>query len=127
MNGIDWKVRSELMPRIQPGEIWRIALPDADGHEQAGNRPAIVISVHLQANVTMVVPLTKNQDCLRFPYSQQVKKSNSNGLLLDSVALVYQMRCLTASSTRFLEKLGFIEQTHLDQIKSLIKNYLKIP
>jgi mRNA interferase MazF len=115
------------MPRLQPGEIWRIALPDADGHEQAGMRPAIVISVHPQATVAMVVPLTKNQDCLRFPYSVQVKKSNSNGLLLDSVALIYQMRCLTASSTRFLEKLGVIEQTPLDQIKLLIKSYLKIP
>ena len=114
------------MPRIQTGEIWKIALPDADGHEQAGNRPAIVLSVHVQANVTMVIPLTKNQDCLRFPYSYQVKKSNSNGLLLDSVALVYQMRCLTSSSTRFLEKLGVIEQNHLEQIKNLIKNYLKI-
>ena len=56
------------MPHLQPGEIWKIALPDADGHEQAGYRPAIVISMHMQANVAMVVPLTKNQDCLRFPY-----------------------------------------------------------
>jgi mRNA-degrading endonuclease toxin of MazEF toxin-antitoxin module len=114
------------MPRIQPGEIWRINLPDADGHEQAGDRPAIVVAVHSQANLTMVVPLTKNKDCLRFPYSHQVKKSNTNGLLLDSVALVYQMRCLTASSTRFLERIGLIEQNHLDQIKTLIKSYLKI-
>jgi mRNA-degrading endonuclease toxin of MazEF toxin-antitoxin module len=115
------------MPRIQPGEIWMILLPDAEGHEQAGNRPAIVISVHLQANTTMVVPLTKNQDCIRFPYSYKVKKSDANGLLIDSVALVYQIRCLTASSTRFFEKLGVIEQSHLNQIKLLIKSYLKIP
>ena len=91
------------MPRIQPREIWRVTLSDAEGHEQAGDRPAIVISMHPQANVTMIVPLTKNQGCLRFPYSHQVKKSNTNGLLLDSVALIYQMRCLTASSTRFLD------------------------
>ena len=115
------------MPRIMPGEIWKVALADAEGHEQAGDRPAIVICIHPQANVTMVVPLTKNQDCLRFPYSHQVKKSNTNGLLLDSVALVYQMRCLTASSTRFLDKMGVIEQNHFDQIKLLIKSYLKIP
>jgi mRNA interferase MazF len=108
-------------------EIWRVNLPDAEGHEQRGDRPAIVISMHAQANVTMVVPLTKNQDCLRFPYSHQVKKSIANGLLLDSVALVYQMRCLTVSSTRFLGKIGDIEQNHFDQIKLLIKSYLKIP
>jgi len=115
------------MPRPQPGEIWKVALSDAEGHEQAGDRPAIVISTHSQANVTMVVPLTKNQDCLRFPYSYQVKKSSTNGLFLDSVALIYQMRSLTASSTRFLEKMGVIEQNYFDQIKLLIKSYLKIP
>ena len=115
------------MPRLLPGEIWKVALPDAEGHEQAGDRPAIVISIHPQANVAMVVQFTKNQDCLRFPYSYQVKKSNTNGLSWDSVALIYQMRCLTASSTRFLEKIGIIEQTHIGQIKLMIKSYLKIP
>lgn len=93
------------MPRLQTKEIWKVALSDAEGHEQAGDRPAIVISIHPQANVTMVVPLTKNQDYLRFPYSHQVKKSNTNGLLLYSVAIAYQMRCLTASSTSFLDKM----------------------
>jgi mRNA-degrading endonuclease toxin of MazEF toxin-antitoxin module len=82
------------MPRLQTKEIWKVALSDAEGHEQAGDRPAIVISIHPQANVTMVVPLTKNQDYLRFPYSHQVKKSNTNGLLLYSVAIAYQMRVL---------------------------------
>jgi mRNA-degrading endonuclease toxin of MazEF toxin-antitoxin module len=114
------------MPRVQPGEIWTICLPDAEGHEQAGNRPAIVIAVHSQANTTTVVPLTKNKDCLRFPYTHQIKRSSTNGLLLDSVALVFQIRCLTASSTRFFEKLGTIEPAHLEQIKLLIKSYLKI-
>jgi mRNA interferase MazF len=69
------------MPRMQPGEIWRVYLPDAEGHEQTGDRPAIVIAMHPQANVTMVVPLTKNQDCLRFPYSYQVKMSNTNRVI----------------------------------------------
>lgn len=114
------------MPRMQPGEIWRVNLPDAEGHEQTGERPAIVMAMHPQANVTMVVPLTKNQDCLRFPYSYQVKMSNTNGLSMNSVALIYQMRCLTASSTRFLDRFGVIEQCHFDQIKLLIKSYLKI-
>ncbi|HSQ48568.1 MAG TPA: type II toxin-antitoxin system PemK/MazF family toxin [Candidatus Deferrimicrobiaceae bacterium] len=114
------------MPRIQPGEIWKVKLSDTEGHEQIGDRPAIVIALHSQAIVAMVVPLTKNQDCLRFPYSYQVKMSNVNGLKVNSVALIYQMRCLTASSTRFVDRYGIIEQCHLDQIKLLIKSYLKI-
>jgi mRNA interferase MazF len=115
------------MPHIQPGEIWKIKLSDTDGHEQIGDRPAIVIALHPQATVAMVVPLTKNQDCLRFPYSYKLPMSNVNGLSMDSVALIYQMRCLTASSTRFLERYGVIEQCHFDQIKLLTKSYLKLP
>jgi mRNA interferase MazF len=114
------------MPRIQSGEIWRINLHDAERHEQTGDRPAIVIAMHPQANVTMVVPLTKNQDCLRFPYSHQINMSNTNGLSRKSVALVYQIRCLIASSTRFLNKFDVIEQCHFGQINLLIKSYLKI-
>jgi len=26
------------MPRIQPIEVWKISLPDTEGHEQAGYR-----------------------------------------------------------------------------------------
>ena len=60
---------------------------------------------------------------------EQPEKSSGSSSIIHKhqIALVYQMRCLTAASTRFLEKLGIIEQIHLDQIRSLIKNYLKIP
>lgn len=114
------------MPKLQPKEIWKVALPDTQAHEQMGDRPAIVISVHPETGTTMVIPFTKNQDCTRFPYSYLVKKSNTNGLILDSVALIFQMRCLGNSPSRFLYKMGTIEDTHLKQIKTLIKDYLTI-
>lgn len=114
------------MPKIQPKEIWKIALPDTQANEQMGDRPAIIISVHPETGMTMVIPFTKNPDCIRFSYSYPVKKSNTNGLILDSVALIFQMRCLSNSTARFLYKMGTIEDTHLNQIKALIKNYLTI-
>lgn len=114
------------MPKLQPKEIWKVALPDTQAHEQMGDRPAIVISVHPETGMTMVIPFTKNQDYSRFPYSYPVKKSNANGLILDSVALIFQMRCLGNSAARFLYKMGTIEDTHFKQIKILIKVYLAI-
>ena len=114
------------MPKLQPKEIWKVALPDTQAHEQMGDRPAIVISVHIETGTTMVVPFTKNQDYTRFPYTYLVKKSNTNGLILDSVALVFQMRCLGNSTSRFLHKMGTIEDANLKQIKILIKDYLGI-
>ena len=114
------------MPKLQPKEIWKVALPDTQAHEQMGERPAIILAVHQESGMTMVVPLTKNQDYTRFPYTCLVKKSNTNGLTLDSVALIFQMRSLGNSASRFLYNMGTIEDAHLKQIKALIKDYLTI-
>lgn len=114
------------MPKIQPKEIWKVDLPDTQAHEQMGDRPAIVVAVHTESGNTMVVPFTKNQKFIRFPYTYLVKKSTANGLTLDSVALIFQMRCLGNSTSRFLYKMGIIEDVHLNQIKTLIKDYLAI-
>ena len=114
------------MPKLQPKEIWKVALPDTQAHEQMGDRPAIIISVHPQTGMTMIVPLTKNIDCLRFPYTYKIGKSTANGLLFDSVALVFHMRSLANCTAKFLEKIGIIEEVNLKQIKFLIKDYLAI-
>lgn len=113
-----------LSPTVSPKEIWQVSLNDTEGHEQRGQRPALILSVHRQANVCMVIPLTSNQDTLRFPYSYGIDCSTTNGLTCRSVALIYQMRCLTSS--RLLRKLGDIEPNHFQRIIALVKNYLNI-
>jgi mRNA-degrading endonuclease toxin of MazEF toxin-antitoxin module len=49
------------MPKLQPKEIWKVALPDTQAHEQMGDRPAIVISVHPETGTTMVIPSLKTK------------------------------------------------------------------
>jgi mRNA-degrading endonuclease toxin of MazEF toxin-antitoxin module len=90
------------------------------------DHPAIVLAVHNESAMTMIVDFTKNQDHTRSPYTYLVKKSNTNGLTIDSVALILQMRSLSNSASRFLYKMGTIEDIHLKQIKTLIKDYLTL-
>jgi mRNA-degrading endonuclease toxin of MazEF toxin-antitoxin module len=111
---------------IRPMDIWMVSLTETVGSEQRGQRPAVVIAVHPQANVSMVVPLTSNIGASRFPYSHKIECSASNGLSADSIALVFQMRALTISAGRFLSKTGVIERRHFESIKALIKDYLRI-
>jgi len=111
---------------IRPMDIWMVALTETVGSEERGQRPAVIMAVHSKANVSMVVPLTSNQDALRFPYSYKVPCSSGNGLSTDSVALVFQMRSLTISAGRFLLRMGAIERSHFNNIKALIKDYLQI-
>ncbi len=99
---------------IRPMDIWMVALTETVGSEERGQRPAVVIAVHSKANISMVVPLTSNQDALRFPYSYKVPCSSGNGLSTDSVALVFQMRSLTISTGRFLLRVGAIERNHFN-------------
>jgi len=109
---------------IKPIEVWMVSLTESIDSEQRGQRPVVVIAVHPQANVSMVVPLTSNQDASRFPYSYKVACTSANGLSADSIALIFQMRSLAASAGRFLFKVGRIEQREFAEIKALIKDYL---
>ncbi len=111
---------------IRPKDIWMVSLTETIGNEQRGQRPAVIMAVHPQGNVSMVVPLTSNQDASRFPYSHKVACTPSNGLTEDSVALIFQMRSLTMSAGRFLFKMGTIEQGHFVNIRTLAKDYLQI-
>ena len=111
------------MPRLKVNEIWKVDLPDTQAHEQAGYRPAVILAIH-QTSVAMVVPFTKNIDCTRFSHTYLVRQSNSNGLTVDSVALIFQIRSLGNSAIRFTELMGTLEDNHLKEIKALIKDYL---
>ena len=113
-----------MPPRINVGDIWQVSLDDTEGHEQRGERPALVLAVHREANVVMVTPFTGNLEALRFPYSYEVKRSRNNGLSRDSAALIYQTKCLTSS--RFIRKIGEMEPIDMGRVKSLLENYLSL-
>lgn len=110
-----------LSTNIAVGEIWQVRLVDAQGHEQQGTRPVIVLAIHNQANLVMVTPCTGNLAAQRFPFSYKIVQSSTNGLSIDSVALVYQTRCLTRA--RFIGKLGNIGTSDFNRIKQLLRSF----
>jgi len=73
-------------------EIWWIHIRDALNHEQDGDRPALVLVNHFHSKLIMCIPFTKNLDAGNIPHSHLVQRSVENGLLLDSIALIYQTR-----------------------------------
>ena len=110
-----------MSTNIAVGEIWLVNLNDAQGHEQQGTRPVIVLAVHNQANLVMVSPCTGNLDAQRFPYSHKIVQSSTNGLSFDSVALVYQTRSLTKA--RFIRKLGDLGTSDFTTVKQLLRSF----
>jgi len=113
-----------LQHLIRAMDIWEVELTDATGNETLGRRPAVVMAVHTQTEMYMVVPLTSNMDANRFPNTCDIPRSTRNQLYMESVAMIFQMRCLCQD--RFIHKIGILEKTHFDRIGTLIKNFLQL-
>ncbi len=110
-----------LTPNVGSFAIGDIVLAEfsGDGHEQAGERPAIIVAKVPGMNMATVIPLTKTIESRRFPLTVTIKKHSVNGLDKDSVALVFQV---TVMDGRFIkEKFGCLNPTELAEVKTLLK------
>ena len=108
--------------QMKKGEIWIVDLSDGKGHEQKGERPAIILG---RANgLSIAVPLTKTLDCARFSFTELIEQTPENGLTTDSIALVFQI--VSLDDSRFKRKLGTVSKEKQDAIDKLILEMLKI-
>jgi len=106
---------------LHKGEVWQIRLPSANGHEQSGERPAIIIQddTFIQTlPMVVVVPLTSVLSAKRFPATLVIQPNELNGLNLTSIALIFQIRSL--DKRRFIRKLGSVDQDTLNHILKIL-------
>ncbi len=102
-------------------EIYLAEIPKANGHEQSGFRPVILISKPI-SNISIILPLTSNLLALKFPFTIKVEPSILNGLTFISVILVFQIRAI--DSKRLKKKIGVLENNYVESIKKLLNNML---
>lgn len=65
------------------GAVHWVELPARGGHAQAGRRPAIIVqnpAVSAKLPTVLIVPLTSQQDALRFPGTVLVEADAKNKL-----------------------------------------------
>lgn len=97
-----------------------VDLSDGKGHEQKGERPAIVLG---KANgLVVVVPLTSNADRAKFPYTHIVNPAQENGLDCHSIALVFQLTAVDKS--RIMRKMGCLSAEQQATVDELVKDLL---
>lgn len=115
---------------MQRGDIVLVELPQvagASGHEQTGNRPALVVhsdATSASLSLIMIVPLTHVLATRRFPHTIEIQPSSQNGLSMPSILMVFQLRAI--DKNRILNKLGVIETPLLDQVTIEMKRMLGI-
>jgi mRNA-degrading endonuclease toxin of MazEF toxin-antitoxin module len=99
------------------GEIRWVELLPRGGHAQAGKRPAIIFQDEENTKelpTVLIIPLTTQQDALRFAGTIFVEATTENGLRRASVALVFQ---LTAVDKRFVkDSLGAVSDELMQSI-----------
>lgn len=108
---------------MNKGEIWLVELPSTNGHEQAGNRPVIILS-DTESNISIVIPFTSNLQALRFPHTLEVRPSKKNGLKDISVALIFHIGAI--DKKRLNKKLGDLDDSDSKEIDNVLKKLLKI-
>ena len=103
---------------MQPGEVYWVEYPLADGHEQTGRRPSIILqddTFALASPLVLAIPLTSSSGIARrFPGVVLVPADAHNGLTVDSHAMVFQLRA--TDRRRFQSKLGDVSTLGLTQI-----------
>jgi mRNA-degrading endonuclease toxin of MazEF toxin-antitoxin module len=101
---------------VTGGELRWVEMPARGGRAQAGRRPAIVVQQTAALPTVLLIPLTSQQDALRFAGTVLVEPDEQNGLRQPSVALVFQ---LTAVDKKFVgDRIGRISAAVLQEVWS---------
>ena len=99
---------------VNVAEIYWIEFPSGGGRAQAGRRPAIIAQKYQELPTVLAIPLTTQQDALRFAGTVLIERDPVNNLSQLSVALVFQ---LTTIDKKFVkDKLGEISNAKMAAI-----------
>jgi mRNA interferase MazF len=102
---------------VSVSDMHWVDLPAANGREQRGRRPAVVLQDDNYGGdlpVVLVVPLTTARAALRFAGTTLIHPTAENGLRQASVALVFQLRAM--DRRRIQERLGTVSAEVLHAI-----------
>jgi mRNA interferase MazF len=107
------------------GEVWDCELDPVEGHEQAGRRPCLVISVDAigkgPSDLAIVVPISRSNYT-----SLDVRiEPPEGGLIAVSYALPYQVR--TISRARLAKRRGWVTDDTLVEVIRLVRLLIKEP
>lgn len=104
------------------GDVYDARLSPAEGSEQAGTRPVIVVSrnaINRNSPVVVVVPLTDAANVKRSYPNNVLIRAGEGGLSLDSVALAGQVRAIAV--TRLLRQRGTVSDETLENIDRALR------
>ncbi len=108
------------MIKASRGEIWLVNLSPTRGREQAGTRPALIVSVdlfnHGAAELVVVIPVTSKAKGI--PLHVEVNPPEG-GLSLKSFVKCEDVRSI--STARLMKKLGKVSPETINAVEDRLK------
>jgi mRNA interferase MazF len=99
---------------VRRGDVYDVRLDPAEGSEQAGIRPAIIVTrdaINTNLSTVAIVPCTTYRSSRQLYPSRALISAPDGGLNVDSVVLCEQVR--TLSKGRLLRHRGTLSQRSL--------------
>lgn len=113
------------MPEALRGELWDVDLSPVVGHEQAGFRPALILSVDLfntgPAELVVVAPVTRTKRGVRWHVGIQPPEG---GVTAESFVECENVRSI--SSKRLKRRRGKISAATLTQVEDRLRILLDL-
>jgi len=109
-----------MMSEPSRGEVWTVTLDPTRGHEQAGMRPALVLSVdrfnHGPAGLVVVLPITSRAKGILFhvPLAR-----SEGGLKTASFVKCEDIRCI--AKERMIRRWGRISAAALSEVEDRVR------
>lgn len=100
---------------MHQGDIWFADLNPTKGSEQAGKRPAVIVSgdaLNDALPIVIVVPITSK--IKSYPTCVLLQANKTNGLPKDSEAVPFQIRAI--AKKRLTKRIGHLTETELREI-----------
>lgn len=108
------------------GDIFLVSLPESEGREQSGRRPAVAVQTDLAGEpMLMIAPITSSLAALRFNFAVRIEPTSENGLTMPSVVMVFQMRAV--DKKRIMRRIGQLSPEDMGRVDIEIRRMLSIP
>jgi len=112
---------------MKQGEIWLISLDPTIGAEIKKTRPAIIVNHDALGKLPLkiIVPVTEWKDRYQIAsWMVKIEANKENGLSKTSSIDCFQIR--SVAETRFLKKIGTIDNALLNEIKKALIKVLSL-
>lgn len=106
------------------GDVLIVSLPESDGREQGGRRPAVAVQTDVAGDPMLIVaPVTSSVAAERFPFTIRIEPSPDNGLTQISIIMVFQLRAI--DKNRIVKTVGRLSDEDMKKIDAEIWKMLR--